>query len=171
MYIVWTVKSSSMTKNITITHCRPDPHHCEEETQNTSSHKTTGRQLKQSNGWTSSIVCAGAILTDRPVCYGTSRLKSQVCAVLIIVLKFSKYFTWFQISICFHQSCLAWESNKNRQLTHPIFSSSEPKTQFQGHRAFVLIGCLSKIASTWHLKYWLDFDQTWQERSLYCPVQ
>ena len=28
-----------------------------------------------------SIVCACAILKDRPVCYGTSRLKSRVCAV------------------------------------------------------------------------------------------
>ena len=27
------------------------------------------------------IVCACAILKDRPVCYGTSRLKSRVCAV------------------------------------------------------------------------------------------
>ena len=27
------------------------------------------------------IVCACAILKDRPVCYGTSRLKNRVCAV------------------------------------------------------------------------------------------
>ena len=27
------------------------------------------------------IVCAGAILKDQPVCYGTSRLKNRVCAV------------------------------------------------------------------------------------------
>ena len=27
------------------------------------------------------IFCAGAILKDRPVCYGTSRLKSWVCVV------------------------------------------------------------------------------------------
>ena len=27
------------------------------------------------------IVCACAILKDRPVCYGTLRLKSRVCAV------------------------------------------------------------------------------------------
>ena len=26
--------------------------------------------------------CAGAILKNRPVCYGTSRLKSRVCAVM-----------------------------------------------------------------------------------------
>ena len=29
----------------------------------------------------SSLSCAGAILKNRPVCYGTSRLKSRVCAV------------------------------------------------------------------------------------------
>ena len=28
------------------------------------------------------IVCACAILKDRPVCYGTSRLKNRVCAVM-----------------------------------------------------------------------------------------
>ena len=28
-----------------------------------------------------SLSCAGAILKNRPVCYGTSRLKNQVCAV------------------------------------------------------------------------------------------
>ena len=28
-----------------------------------------------------SLSCAGAILKNRPVCYGTSRLKSRVCAV------------------------------------------------------------------------------------------
>ena len=27
------------------------------------------------------VVCACAILKDRPVCYGSSRLKSRVCAV------------------------------------------------------------------------------------------
>ena len=29
-----------------------------------------------------SIVCAGAILKNRPVCYGTSQLKTRVCAVV-----------------------------------------------------------------------------------------
>ena len=36
----------------------------------------------QENNITHSIVCACAILKDRPVCYGTSRLKNRVCAVM-----------------------------------------------------------------------------------------
>ena len=42
----------------------------------------TGTVTKcESSLWVSFIVCACAILKYRPVCYGTSRLKSQVCAV------------------------------------------------------------------------------------------
>ena len=40
------------------------------------------KAAKQTNKLSIPLSCAGAILKNRPVCYGTSRLKNRFCAVI-----------------------------------------------------------------------------------------